>query len=161
MTRARTVVGTAAAVAATAGVGSLATDPRSPWYLGLDKPAWQPPGPAFGIVWSALYTGLAATSAQVLGGLADDGRTEEAAAFRRELAANLVLNAGWSLVFFGARRPRPAVPVAALLAVSSARLARRAGRAGRARGLALAPYAAWTAFATVLNAEIARRNPGR
>ena len=36
---------TAAAVTATAVVGTLGTDVRSRWYLQLDKPSWQPPGP--------------------------------------------------------------------------------------------------------------------
>ncbi|HHW83690.1 MAG TPA: tryptophan-rich sensory protein, partial [Actinomycetales bacterium] len=46
----------------------------------------------------------------------------------------------------------------AALAVSSADLVRRTWRASRANGALLAPYAAWTAFATVLSTEIARRD---
>ncbi len=64
-------------------------------------------------------------------------------------------------MFFGAKRLRTAVPVAVALAASSADLARRAGTVKRSHGLALAPYAAWTSFATVLNAEVARLNAGR
>jgi tryptophan-rich sensory protein len=37
-------------------------------------------------------------------------------------------------------------------------LVRQAARADRTAGLLLAPYAAWTGFATALNASIARKN---
>ena len=48
-----------------------------------------------------------------------------------------------------------------MLAASSADLVRRAHKASPEKGVVLAPYAAWTGFATVLSAVIARRNPGR
>ncbi|MFN8196193.1 MAG: TspO/MBR family protein [Nocardioidaceae bacterium] len=157
--RVRNTLGAALAVAAAAATGSVATDPTGDWYVGLRKPSWQPPGWAFPVVWTALYADIAATSGAVLAELEEDGRGDEARSFRRALAANLVLNAGWSVVFFGRRRLRTAVPVAVALTASSADLARRAGRVERSRGMALAPYASWTAFATVLNAEVARLNP--
>jgi translocator protein len=43
----------------------------------------------------------------------------------------------------------------ALLAAAGARTLRRAGRTA---GLALLPYAAWTALATALSTQIARRD---
>ncbi|HIW28746.1 MAG TPA: tryptophan-rich sensory protein, partial [Candidatus Luteococcus avicola] len=70
---------------------------------------------------------------------------------------NLVLNGGWSWVFWQARQLGAATGVAAALAASSADLVRRVGKR-RERGVILAPYAAWTAFATVLTAELWRRN---
>lgn len=158
--RVRNTLASALGVTAAAAAGSVATDPTGEWYQGLAKPPWQPPGVAFPIVWTALYADIAATSGSVLTVLEEEGREAELAAFRRALAANLVLNAGWSVVFFGSRRVRAAVPVAGLLALSSADLARRAGRVRAGSGWALAPYAAWTGFATVLNAAVARRNPG-
>lgn len=155
MSRASATTWSALAVTATAAAGSAATDPGSSWYLGLDKPAWQPPGWAFPVAWTALYADSALTSGAVVDALPD------ARGYRRALAVNLALNAGWSIVFFGLRRARASVPVAALLAASSADLARRAHSSGAAHRGALVPYAAWTAFATALTAEIARRNPGR
>lgn len=155
MSRARNTAWSALAVLATAGAGSLATDPKSAWYRSLDTPAWQPPGWLFPVVWTGLYADIAATSGAVV-----DAGTPASRGYRRALAANLVLNAGWSITFFGMHRQRAAVPVAALLAASSADLARRARASGAAHRGALVPYAAWTAFATVLTAEIARRNPG-
>lgn len=149
---------TAAAVAATAVVGSAASsDTRSPWYLALDKPSIQPPAVVFPIVWTALYADIAVTGAAVLDRLDRDDPTE-ARAFRRALAANLVLNAAWSWVFFKGHHLPAATAVAGALAVSGGDLVRRAARTGRPRALALAPYAGWCTFATVLTAAIWRRN---
>lgn len=152
------VAACAAAVAATAVLGSLASaDVNSRWYAELDKPAIQPPGFVFPIVWTALYTDIALSSAVAIQRLQSQNR-RSAAAYRQALALNLVLNASWSWVFFKAHQPLPAIAVAAALATSSADLARRAGKANRAAGTALAPYAAWCSFATVLTAAIWRRN---
>ena len=96
-----TLARTALAVTATALVGGLATDPGSRWYRALDKPSWQPPPPACGLVWTPLYGDLAALSARALDRLPDGERT----GYGRAPAANLALNAGWSWMFFRAHRP--------------------------------------------------------
>ena len=151
-----TLVRTAAAAAATAVAGAVATDPSSSWYRRLDKPRWQPPGAVFGPVWTALYADIAVTSAVALDGARDE---RERTALQRALAVNLVLNGAWSWLFWRGRRPWLAAGEAAVLAVSSGDLVRRIARVRPAAGAALAPYAAWCAFATALSTEIARRNP--
>ncbi len=153
-----TLARTAAAVVGTAVAGGLATDPGSAWYRALRKPSWQPPPPAYGLVWTPLYADLAAMSARALDVLAEAGRDGERTAYRAALAANLVLNAGWNLTFFRAKRPWLAAVECAVLTASSADLVRRTGAADRRAALALAPYPAWCAFATVLTVAIARRN---
>ena len=90
--------------------------------------------------------------------LEEEGRVDEAARYRRALWVNLVLNTGWSVLFWRVRRPALAAAEAGALAVSSADLARRAAASGQRAGWALVPYAAWTAFAAVLSTAIARRN---
>lgn len=144
------------AVAATAAVGSVATDPDSDWYQSLAKPDWQPPGVAFPVVWTALYATIAGATAKAYGHLPPEQR----AGYVRAVLLNLSLNAGWSWLFFRSRQPWVAALGAALLAISSVRLAIRTGRADRAAGLWLVPYALWTCFATVLSTDIAARNPG-
>ena len=148
-----------AAVAATAATGGVASqDVRSRWYDGLEKPPFQPPDAAFPVAWTTLYTDIALTSAHVLDRLDRAGDAREATAYRRALAANLVVNAGWSWVFFRWHRLGPAAGVAALLALSSADLVRRTARVSRPAAVALAPYPAWCAFATALSTWIWRRN---
>lgn len=156
--RAGILAATAGAVTAAAVSGGLATDPSSRWYRDLEKPTWQPPPSAFGPVWTALYADLAVTAARTLTGLAGEDRAGERAAFVRALAANLVLNAGWSWTFFRAHRPWWAAAESALLTVSSVDLVRRTRRVSRPAGLALAAYPAWCAFATALTVAVARRN---
>ena len=156
----RILAGTAAAVAACALVGAAATRPGSRWYRSLDLPSWQPPAEVFPVVWTALYADIAATSAATLSSLAREGRDEEAQAYRRALGVNLGLNALWSVLFFRARRPGLATVEAAALAASSADLVRRTAAENATRGKLLAPYAAWTAFATALTWAVARRNRG-
>ncbi|MGY1607761.1 MULTISPECIES: TspO/MBR family protein [unclassified Geodermatophilus] len=155
MRRPSPLVSSAVPVVLTALVGTAGTDVGSDWYRRLDTPRWQPPGPVFGIVWTALYALVAVAGTRTLRRAATDRRSWSGA-----FAVNLVLNAGWPWAFFRARRPWPAAAEAALLAVSTADLARRSARIDRTAGLALLPYAAWTAFATALSTEIARRNRG-
>jgi benzodiazapine receptor len=151
-----TWIKTGLAVTATAAAGSVATAPSSGWYRGLRKPPWQPPPAAFPIVWTPLYGLLAFAGARTLD--RTSGRTRTA--FGVAYAVNLALNAGWTAVFFRARRPRAALVEIAALNVSNLLLLQRAAKADRAAGAALVPYVGWTFFATALNAAIVRRNPG-
>ena len=146
---------TAVAVAAAAVIGTLGTDVKSRWYGSLDKPAWQPPGAAFGPAWTTLSTLLAVASARTLDRLEDP---KQRRAFATAFGANLALNAGWNWLFFKAQRPRWALAEIVVLEASTLDLTRRAARADSAAGAMLAPYAGWVAFATALNAAIARRN---
>ncbi len=136
--------------------GSIATAPgtKSAWYRDLDKPAIQPPAAVFPVVWSILYAQTAAASAAAQGQM----EPRRAKAYRRKLAVNMALNGAWSWSFFRGRQVGASVFVAGALAASSADLARTAGQASKPAGGLLAPYAAWTAFATVLNAAIWRKN---
>ncbi|HZW43770.1 MAG TPA: TspO/MBR family protein [Dermatophilaceae bacterium] len=147
---------TSAAVAATAVVGVLGTDVTSGWYRDLDKPAWQPPGAAFGPAWTTLYGLMALASARTLDRLEGPG---ERRAFATAFGANLVLNAGWNWLFFKARRPRWALAEILVLEASTIDLTRRVAKVDSPASRMLMPYAGWVAFATALNAAIARRNP--
>ncbi|GAB3579472.1 tryptophan-rich sensory protein [Calidifontibacter terrae] len=157
----RTLAATTAAVAATALVGGAATDPSSRWYRELRTPSWQPPAVAFPLVWTALYTDIALVSALSLADLAETGRSTERRSYAVALGANLALNAGWSILFFGRHRPTTAAFEAVALAVSSADLVRRSRAVSPEKGAVLAPYALWTGFAAVLTARIGSLNRRR
>lgn len=144
------------ATAATAVVGSLATDPGSRWYRRLDTPGWQPPAIAFPVVWTALYTGIALSSAATLAESEDDPRA--AKGYAATLGTNLALNAGWSTLFFAGHRPGLAAIDSAALTATAAELTRRARPHGRVRTAALGAYTGWCAFATALTVAIWRRN---
>lgn len=144
----------AAAVAATAVVGALGTDPKSPWYQSLRKPPWQPPPPAFPLVWTPLYGLIAVSAARVLARAEGRSRRRFAALF----ATDLALNAGWCWLFFKAERPRAALVELAALQSCNVALTVKAVREDKAAGIALLPYVAWSGFAAALNASIVRRN---
>ncbi|MEU5959755.1 TspO/MBR family protein [Micromonospora parva] len=152
-----TLVKTAAAVTVTAAAGTAVNDTSNGWYRRLRKPSWQPPPVAFPLVWTPLYALIAVAGARAL----DRTSGAERAAFTRAYALNLALNFGWSALFFKARRPTVALAEIAALNASNVALMRRAARTDAAAGAALAPYVAWTLFATVLNGAIVRLNSDR
>ena len=124
------------------------------WYAGLTKPTWNPPGWIFGPVWTVLYALMAVAAWRVWlqGGWA-----------RQKNALGLfllqwVLNALWTPLFFGLHRPGWAlVEILVLLAAILATI-QTFWRLDRPAGLLLLPYAAWVAFASVLNGAIWRLN---
>lgn len=155
-----TLAKTAGASFAAAAAGALATRPavESPWFDRLKKPDFQPPRVAFPIAWNILYSDIAVVSASTIDTLNDRGDAERARAYTRALAANLVINAGWSWVFFNRKRLGAAAVGAGLLTASSADLARRAAAVNAPAGAALAAYPVWCAFATVLSTRIWQLN---
>jgi translocator protein len=62
----RTTIAAVSAVAATAVIGGVAADPGSAWYRSLRKPRWQPPPPAYALVWTPLYVTIAYAGARAL-----------------------------------------------------------------------------------------------
>jgi len=154
----RTVRRTVAMVGSAAVAGSLLTDPRSRWYRSLDTPAWQPPPVAFPVIWTALYGEVALLTAAASATLAERGEADAARDLERALGANMVLNAGWTALFFRSRRPWLAAAECAALTASGVDLARRVAPAGRGKAAGLLAYAGWCAFATALTTAIARRN---
>jgi benzodiazapine receptor len=142
-----------AAAFATAGIGGVVTA-RSldGWYRRLDKPPWTPPGQVFGPVWSLLY-GAQAVAAWLV--WRSDG---ERAPALELYGAQLALNLGWTLLFFGLRRPGWAVLEIAVLWVAIAATIAAFRRRSRAAAWLLLPYLAWVSFALALNVAIWRRN---
>lgn len=136
---------------AAAALGSLMTLPSIPnWYAGLEKPFFSPPNWVFGPVWTVLYAlmALAFWRIWVLG----RGSALQAAALA--FGVQLVLNVAWSGAFFGLHAPGLAlIDIVALILAIIATMSAFARIDGRAAWM-LAPYLAWVAFATALNAAI-------
>lgn len=143
-----------AAVAITAATGGAATDVDSAWYRRLKKPPFQPPGPVFGLAWTVLYALIAVSAGRALSRLPGPERRP----YAKALGLNLVLNVGWSWVFFRGHSPAAATVDILALQASNVDLARRTTRIDRAAGLLLAPYLLWVGFASVLTGDILRRN---
>ena len=141
---------------AVAALGGLATarsiGGEGSWYEGLDKAPWNPPSWVFGPAWTILY-GLMAVAAWLVAREGLD-RPEVQLALGLYLV-QLVLNLGWSWLFFGWRLPGWAlVEILVLLGVIVATAIAFAPVSATAAWL-LVPYAAWVAFAASLNAWVA------
>lgn len=139
-----------AAFAAAAIGGSATATSVSDWYLTLEKPPWNPPSWVFGPAWTLLYILMSVAAWRVW-----LRRDQPGAKLTLQLhGAQLVLNAMWSILFFGMRRPDLALldilALLALLVVMQMRLARTDIKAA----WLWAPYLAWVTFATTLNKAI-------
>lgn len=124
-----------------------------PWYDGLAKPSWTPPGSVIGSVWTVLYVLIALASALVASRSAEPPR-----AYAAVLLANLVLNAGWCWLFFGIRRPDLGLAEIAVLWITCVALVVLAARVSAVAAAMLVPYAAWVAFAGFLNWNVVKLN---
>jgi tryptophan-rich sensory protein len=136
---------------AAAALGSAATASSvHTWYAGLQKPAWTPPNGLFAPVWTFLYILMAVAAWRVW-------RTQTPPASRRTLwlyLAQLALNALWSLLFFGLRRPDLALAEVIVFWTLLVVLLFRFRTADRLAGWLWAPYVAWVTYASALNAAV-------
>lgn len=154
--RISTLLATTGSVIAASAIGALASGPsvQSDWYTRLRKPPYQPSQQVFPVVWPALYADIAAVSASTIDQLNDRYDEQQARTYQAALGLNLVLNGGWSWLFFNRHRLGMSAAVAAALTASSADLTRRAIAVRGVRGAPLAAYPLWCAFATVLSTHI-------
>lgn len=130
-------------------IGSLFTAPSIPgWYAGLAKPSFNPPNWIFGPVWTALYAMMGVAAFLVYEKGPKNREVKRALAV---FAAQLLLNALWSIVFFGAHMILAAAVVIVLLwagILASIVLFRPISKAA---AWLLVPYILWVSFATALN----------
>ncbi|MDD4858407.1 MAG: tryptophan-rich sensory protein [Candidatus Krumholzibacteria bacterium] len=134
-------------------IGSIATTPKvgSPWYAGLARPSFSPPGWLFAPVWTILYLMMGVALYLVWRkGLAVEGVKVALAVF----LAQLVLNALWSFAFFGAESPLYGLVVIVALWVTIVATIVVFAPISRTAAVLLVPYILWVSFATILNASI-------
>ena len=152
------LAGFGAATAAAAWYGSRYS-PRDPetrrWYARLAKPRLNPPDAVFPVVWTSLYALMTISAYRVW---QSEDSPERSRALRLWVT-QLASNAQWTKLFFG--KHRPDLALADIFTLESTILAYIATtrKVDRAAAGMFIPYAAWVAFATYLNAEIARKNP--
>jgi len=128
---------------------------RDTWYRQLDKPRFTPPDKVFPVVWTTLYALIAWSGWRIWNAAPSRERNTALRLWISQLAAN----AKWSKLFFGQHRATLALLDVLALEGSIFSYIKAARKVDRAAGNAFIPYAAWVAFAAVLNAEILRLNP--
>ena len=126
-----------------------------PWYDGLAKPSWVPPKWAFPVVWSALYVMMSVAAWRVW--LAVGFKAAEGAF--AIYALQLVVNAGWSAVFFGLKRMDWGMVELVALWLSVAATIWVFAPFDTIAAWLLAPYLLWVTIAGALNLAMLRLNP--
>jgi tryptophan-rich sensory protein len=124
------------------------------WYPTLAKPAFNPPDWIFAPVWTALFFMMAIAGWRVW---RRDGLRKARWALTL-FGLQLALNLGWSVVFFGLRSIGAALAEIAVLLLAVVATAAVFWQRDRVAGMLFIPYAAWVAFALVLNAALWRLN---
>jgi len=137
-------------------IGSVFTTPAIPtWYAALQKPAFTPPNWLFAPAWLTLYLLMAIAAFLIWRrGLAQ----KEVKTALLIFAIQLILNALWSVAFFGLKSPLAGIIVIALLWVAILLTILRFFRLSAAAGALLLPYILWVSFAAALNIAIWQLN---
>ena len=125
------------------------------WYAALTKPAFQPPGWVFGVVWTTLYTMLGIALAAILNEPPSDRRRDALWLF----GGQLFLNFAWSPLFFGAHMIDAALLVIVVMLLMAAVTANFFRRLRPVAGWLMIPYLLWLCLATALNYETGKLNP--
>ena len=156
--RRRDVGGLAAFVGmclAISAIGGWITAPSvGTWYQALRKPFFNPADWVFAPVWTSLYLAIAVAGWRVWRKVGITGAPAAMACYALQLALNLA----WSFLFFSGHRIGGALAAIVVLLVAIVLNAALFRPLDRPAAWLLAPYAAWVAFATVLNFALWRLN---
>ena len=138
-------------------IGSLFTTPAiTTWYATLQKPPFTPPNWLFAPAWITLYL-LMGISAFIIWRRGLDNRWVKQALI--VFLIQLVLNALWSIAFFGLESPLYGVIVIATLWVAILLTILKFFKVSSVAAVLLLPYILWVTFAAVLNISIWVLNP--
>jgi len=138
-------------------IGSIFTTPAIPiWYATLQKPPFAPPNWLFAPAWITLYLLMAIAAFLIWRKGLEQKEVKSALVI---FLVQLVLNALWSVVFFGLQSPLYGVVVIVALWVVILLTILRFFKLSTAAGALLLPYILWVSFAAVLNVSIWVLNP--
>ncbi len=137
-----------------AGVlGSFFTVQSIPtWYQTLNKPLLSPPNWIFAPVWTTLYILMGISLYLVLISKFKDKNYKNKAL--TIFGIQLILNAVWSIIFFGFKNPALAFVDIAALWVAIILTIKVFYKINKLAGNLLIPYLLWVTFATFLNLTI-------
>lgn len=137
-------------------VGSIATQTSvNTWFVTLEKPSFNPPSWLFAPVWTFLYV-LMGVSAGLVWSKGFHHTWVKTALYY--FGFQLLLNATWSVVFFGFQSPLAALFIIVALVILLVTTIRLFKIVSNTAAYLLIPYLLWIIFATALNFEIWRLN---
>jgi len=136
-------------------IGSLFTVKSIPtWYAALNKPGFNPPNWIFGPVWITLYVmmGISFYLVWIKKDVPNSG-------FLFSLfILQLILNALWSIIFFGLKSPGFAFMEIIFLWLIILMCVINFYKVSKVSSLLLVPYLLWVGFAALLNYYLWRLN---
>lgn len=134
-----------------AAIGSLFTFSSIPtWYAGLHRSILTPPNWVFGPVWTLLYI-LMAVAAFLVWRKIEKPEARQGLIFWGE---QLVLNAVWSIIFFGQHQIILGFVTIVILWLIILINIIWFFRVSRAAGWLMIPYVLWVSFASILNYSV-------
>ncbi|SCG51952.1 TspO/MBR family protein [Micromonospora coxensis] len=145
------LLGFGAAVTVAAAIGGLGVQGTTDEYAALRQPDWAPPSWLFGPVWTVLYA-LIALAGWLVWRKVGFGPALWA------WIAQLVLNAIWTPLFFGAGQYGLAFAEIVLMWLAIAVTVALFWRISRPAAALMLPYWAWVTFAAALNFSIWQLN---
>jgi len=137
-------------------VGSVFTAPNiKTWYSGLNKPFFTPPNWVFAPVWTTLYILMGISLFLIWRKGLREKNTREAFIM---FMVQLILNAGWSIVFFGTHSILGGFLVIAVMFMAILLTMVLFYSISPLASILLLPYLMWVSFASVLNFVLLLKN---
>jgi translocator protein len=124
------------------------------WYAMLAMPEWAPPSRWFGPVWTVLYALMGTSAWLIWGERYHRNRGVALAAY----AIQLLLNAAWAPLFFGAKNVGFGLFVIVALCLAIAWTIREFAAVKGVAAWMMVPYLIWAGFACALNLAIWKLN---
>ncbi|MEQ5790312.1 tryptophan-rich sensory protein [Muricauda sp. NFXS6] len=138
-------------------LSSIATQSSvNDWYLTLNKPYFTPPNWLFAPVWTALYI-MMGVAAGIVWSKGYHHVWVKTALYH--FVFQLLLNALWSIVFFGLKNPLGGMVVILALLTMIILTIKWFKVISKPAALLMIPYVLWVAFASALNYKIWELNP--
>jgi benzodiazapine receptor len=138
-----------------AGFSPAFSPSSAAWYGSLVRPTWTAPDHWLAAVWMALYLTMGTSAWLVWRERYHRGRNLALVAY----AVQLLLNAAWAPLLFGARDLGAGLLVMVALWVAVAWTLRAFATVRAAAAWLTVPYLGWLSFAVVLHLYIWRHNP--
>lgn len=133
-------------------ISSFATQSSvNDWFTTLNKPSFNPPNWLFAPVWTVLYI-MMGVAAGIVWARGFYHLWVQTALYH--FGFQLLLNAAWSIVFFGLKEPFWALLVILTLLIVLSITIKRFKVVSTTAAWLLVPYLLWVCFATVLNYKL-------
>lgn len=131
--------------------GFSTADSISGWYSTLEKPFFNPPNQIFGPIWTILYILMGFAAGSIWKASVPENEKKRALLI---FGLQLLINALWSILFFGLQSPLLALIDIIILLMLIEYTIKLFKPINKISAWLLYPYLLWVSFATILNLSI-------